>query len=77
MQNDLDGVGDVKANDLGQHRTRVGEEGVAEGGLSGDALSNQRFDLRASGNGHEVLLLRMMRVSGERYPRLSPSDGRA
>ena len=38
VQDDLNGVGDVEANEFGQHSARVSQEGVAEGGVSGDAL---------------------------------------
>jgi hypothetical protein len=38
MQDDLDGVGNVEADDLGPHSARISQEGVAEGGVSGDAL---------------------------------------
>ena len=54
----LDDVGDVETNDLGQHSARIGEESVAEGGVSSDALSNDRLDLGASGNGRKILLYR-------------------
>ena len=56
MQDDLDDVGDVESNDLGQLSARIGEESVAEVGVSGDALSNDRLDLGASGNGRKILL---------------------
>ena len=58
MQDDLDRLGDVEANDLGQRSARIGEESVAEVGVSGDALSNDRLDLGASGNGRKILLYR-------------------
>ena len=58
MQDDLDGVGNVEADDLGPHSARISQEGVAEGGVSSDALSNDRLDLGASGNGRKILLYR-------------------
>ena len=57
MQDDVHRLGNVEANDLGQHRARISKQGVAEGGVSGDALSDDRLDLRTSGNGHGVLLM--------------------
>ena len=58
MQDDLHRLGNVETNDLGQHRARIGEESVAEGGVGSDALSNDRLDLGASGNGRKILLYR-------------------
>ena len=42
MQDDLDRLGDVEVNDLGPHSARISEECVAEVGVSGDALREQR-----------------------------------
>ena len=38
MQDHLHRLGNVETNDLGQHSARISQEGVAEGGVSGDAL---------------------------------------
>ena len=45
VQVDLDALGDVEADDFGEYGARVGELGVAEGGIGGDALSDDRLDL--------------------------------
>ena len=55
MQDDLHRLGNVEADDFGEYGAGVGQEGVAEGGVGGDALSNNRLDLRTSGNGRGVL----------------------
>jgi hypothetical protein len=52
VQDDLDALGDVESDDLGQYGARVGQQGFAVGGVGGDALSDDRFDLGASGNSH-------------------------
>jgi hypothetical protein len=54
VQDDLDGVGDVEADDFGEYGARVGEECVAEGRIGGDALSDDRLDLRARGPLHSL-----------------------
>ena len=53
VEDDLDGIGNVKADDLGHDAARVGEEGVAEGGVGGDALSERCLNLGAGRYGDE------------------------
>ena len=55
MQDDLHGLGNVEANDLGQHSATISQEGVAESRVGGDALSDHRLDLGTGGDSHEVL----------------------